>query len=200
MEKQCGRYLGVYLGARDVLPLSLQMPVAGWNPNLSQWLAHAYPRVCAGAAQVRAATECEDANITTLIRFWLCLGLPCGEFGAGALVRGIVPALETIQYNTLRGIIGLMPANTISKVGLYAELGVWRIETRHKMAALRLLREIMRGDPDSDLRVIYNELRHNLVASGLVVQLVAPGSCARRPRGATVRLLGAGPARDHFRH
>ncbi len=89
-----------------------------------------------------------------------------GTFIVGVLVRGVVPALETIQYNTLRGVIGLMPANTVSKVGLYAELGVWRIETRHKMAALRLLREIMRSDPDSDLRAIYNEYRDRCAATG----------------------------------
>ena len=36
------------------------------------------------------------------------------------------------------------------------ELGLWCIETRHKMCALRLLRDIVIGDPSSQLREIYN--------------------------------------------
>ena len=94
-----------------------------------------------------------------MLRFWMCFGLPCGEFGAGALVRGKVESLESLQYGCLKACVGPYAADTISKVGLHAERGVWRIETRHKMGALRLLREIMQGPMDSDLRAVYEAYR-----------------------------------------
>ena len=63
------------------------------------------------------------------------------------------------------------------------ELGLWRIETRHKMCALRLLRDILLGDPSSQLRAIYNTYlqRGARMAYWVMVRLGSPNyNTARR--------------------
>ena len=52
--------------------------------------------------------------------------------------NGAVESLgrESLQYGCLKTCVGLYAADTISKVGLRAELGVWRIDSMHKMGAL----------------------------------------------------------------
>ena len=155
-EKQTVRYLGAFFGAQDILPGSSQMRRAGWQPTKSAWFTHAWPKRCAATSSVYAAARMPEYNASIAIRFWLSLALPHSEYGAASMVRAGIPDFERTQANVGKAFINLWPGDSVSHSAVLMELGLWRIETRHKMSALRLLRDIILGDPSSQLRAIYN--------------------------------------------
>ena len=155
-EKQTVRYLGAFFGAQDVLPGSPHMRHAGWKPAQSAWFAHAWPKLCAATSSVYAAAKMPEYSAGIAIRFWLSLALPHCEYGAASMVRAGIPEFERTQANVGKAFINLWPGDSVAHSAVLMELGLWRVETRHKMCALRLLRDILLGDPSSQLRAIYN--------------------------------------------
>ncbi len=155
-EKQSVRYLGAFFGAQDVMPCSPWMPRNGWNPEKSAWYEHALPKLRAAAASVNAAIDMPEYSASIGARFWLSLGLPHSEYGAASLVRGNIPEFERTQISVGKRILNFWPGDSVAGNAVLMELGLWRIQTRHKMCALRLLRDIHMSKPTSQLRAIYD--------------------------------------------
>lgn len=158
-EKQVVRYLGAYLGARDVMPgvpAARSIPRSGWLPKHSEWFAFAWPKLCAAAAQVRAAADLPEYSIATLLRFWLSFALPHTEYGASSLVRGTIDQCEKLQVNVIKRFFELFPNDSVAGCAVLMEAGIWRMRTRHHMCSLRLLSEILRSHPSSQIRAIFD--------------------------------------------
>ena len=63
------------------------------------------------------------------------------------MVSAGIPEFERTQANVGNAFINLWPGDSVAHSAVLMELGLWRIETRHKMCALRLLRDILPGGP-----------------------------------------------------
>ena len=75
------------------------------------------------------------------------------------MVRAGIPTFERTQTNVGKALINLWHGDSVAHSAVLME-SVWRIAPRQKMCALRLLRDILLGDPSSQLRAICNTLRY----------------------------------------
>ena len=64
------------------------------------------------------------------------IALPHCEYGAASMVRAGIPDFERMQANVGKAFINLWPGDSVAHSAVLMELGLWRIETRHKMCAL----------------------------------------------------------------
>ena len=99
------------------------------------------------------------------------------------MVRAGIPDFEGTQANVGRTFINLWPGDSVAHSAVLMELGVWRIETRHKMCDLRQIRDILLGDPSSQLRAIYNTYLQCCEAHILAVLRGASGPWGRGAPG-----------------
>ena len=99
---------------------------------------------------------CHKNVLYLYLYFWLSLAPPHSEYGAASTARAGIPDFERKQANVGKSVINLWPGDSVAHSAVLVELGLWRIETRHNMCALRLLRDILVGDPPSQLCAIYN--------------------------------------------
>ena len=144
---------------QDILPGSPQMRHAGWKPVQSAWFAHAWPKLHAATSSVYAAARCRvtvpdlhsvlAVACTTSLRIWRSVHGARRYPGIRAYAS---QCWQSVHHTVARS---LRAGDSVAHSAVLMELGLWRVETRHKMYALRLLRDILLGDPSSQLRAIY---------------------------------------------